>query len=237
LYAHVLPFILTSVNANHGGNTGNITVEITGSKFSSDMQVILHPVSGGSEIVAGALNLANASRGFATFNLLNKAIGTNDVILRKPDNSTTMLSAAFLIEAGNSGGFYIGGISNTGQSGTPDQPGCNPGANAGINQQLSVNVDLPARALLNRGFSIKIFYGNASNVDIPVPTRFLISQDANAISLTPSGLTDNKMDLYLEFRELNGPQNVLRPGANGVITIYCKIMSGNGHTYKHFTLQ
>jgi hypothetical protein len=40
-----------------------------------------------------------------------------------------------------------------------------------------------------------------------------------------NGLTNNKQDLHLEFKESKGPPNVLRPGATGSITFYTKAIA------------
>jgi hypothetical protein len=42
------------------------------------------------------------------------------------------------------------------------------------------------------------------------------------LSFTPEDFTANKKELFLEFEESGGPPGILRPGAQGIITVYTK---------------
>ncbi|MBR4787502.1 MAG: fibronectin type III domain-containing protein [Bacteroidales bacterium] len=75
--ADILPFELRAVNADHGGNTGKVTVELTGSRFRPDMAVCLR--HGNEEICADTLIYVNYYKAFARFNLTGHTPGVYDV--------------------------------------------------------------------------------------------------------------------------------------------------------------
>ena len=77
----------------------------------------------------------------------------------------------------------------------------------------------------NRVIAITVFFGNGSNVDQPVPTRFVYSTGGAPLSFTVDGLSENHQELQLEFKENNGPPDILRPGATGSITFYTKAVA------------
>ena len=45
LKAEIIPFEIREINSNKGGNTGNVTIELKGAKFSPDMEVSLEDVA------------------------------------------------------------------------------------------------------------------------------------------------------------------------------------------------
>src|SRR5207253_2413887 len=51
-HATVLPFSILYVNASHGGNTGNVTIQIKGSLFRDSMIATLHGVADNNIIKA-----------------------------------------------------------------------------------------------------------------------------------------------------------------------------------------
>jgi hypothetical protein len=201
------------VVSNKGGNTGPVTIELKGSKFEPGMQVKLE---GATTIIASNVYFVNSTKLFVTFNLLSKPLGFYTVSARKANNSVASLNNAFEIVAGSGGGFYI-----TGDNGTAD-PGCDPHASNGINSLINISAQYPPASRRNRVIAITVFFGNSGNVDLPVPTRFVFSRDGAPLSMTVDGLPENLQELPLEFREANGPPNILRPGATGSITFYTK---------------
>jgi len=214
LLAKVIKFSIISVATNEGGNTGNVTVKIKGAKFEPNMQVNLFNSSAGS-IYASNVQFVNSTTIFATFNLSGKSIGSYNLIATKINNDTTSLPNGFRILAGLGGGFQGGGATTGGFY-------CSV-KNIGVDQLLGFDLQYPASVRGGRQFTMEINFGNSGNVDIPVPSRILISVLGYPVSLTPGGLSNNKSDLYLEFSEVNGPQGILRPGATGSITIYTSV--------------
>jgi hypothetical protein len=121
-------------------------------------------------------------------------------------------------------------------TGNPNQPGCNPGLAGGINQQLQVVMSMPAKVGVGNVFPINIVFGNGGNVDIPIPTRFIVSEDSVPIALTIPDLSNNTYQVYVEFREAGGPANVLRAGASGVLVLYGR-GEGGAHELKYFSIR
>lgn len=96
--ADILPFELTSVNADHGGNTGEVTVQLTGSRFRPDMTVVLR--NGHEEITADTLIYVNYYQAFARFDLTGKTPGVYDVSAFNFCEGEAVLPDGFSIEDG-----------------------------------------------------------------------------------------------------------------------------------------
>jgi hypothetical protein len=218
LNASILPFAIRAIESNKGGNTGSVTVEIRGSKFEPNMQIRLDNGTGAST-PATNVYYVNSTRLFASFDLRNQPLGLYNVTARKTNNAFTVLDKGFEIVAGSGGGFYISGNNTTAE------PGCDPGATGGLNSLVQVSVQHPPASRRNRVVAITIFFGNAGNVDLPIPTRFIFSKYGAPLSFTVDGLIENLQELPIEFKETNGPPNVLRPGATGAVTVYTKAVA------------
>jgi len=76
--ADVLPFMISAVSPNYGGNTGWVTVELTGSKFSPDMKVWLEDEY--DLYVEGVVQLVNFSKAYVAFYLETASPGTVDIV-------------------------------------------------------------------------------------------------------------------------------------------------------------
>lgn len=236
LQATVLPFAILTVNSNHGGNTGNVTVQLKGSLFTTGMQASLH--NGSQTINASTVYFTNSATVYATFNLQGAPLGVYDVTLTKPDASVATLASSFTVEKTNNGGLITGSGANTGQTGSGNAPGCDPGATSGLNSQLQTEIVIPPKVFASWPFTILINYTNASNVDIPVQARVLYSLEGAPLALTEAGLSDGKTTLYIEFKGTDGPPNVIRAGSSGTIKVYCKAPTNAfAHERIHFTLQ
>lgn len=229
LLAHILPFEITKVETNRGGNSGTVTVKVTGSKFEPGMTVKLKPNVPGADIVANNVIFVNATFIWVTFNLLQKPLGIYDISLRKINNLEALLEDGFTIEPGNNGVFTIG----SGMSGNTGAPGCDPGAEGGINQNLQLAINAPERERTGRNIPITILFANQGNVDIPMPTRLLVSE-VFPISWNSYFPDYNQKDLYIEFNEPGGPPGILRAGASGSITFYTRVILP---VLNHFTLK
>lgn len=96
LRADILPFVIVSVNADHGGNTGEVTLELTGSRFRPDMKVYLR--NGNDTICADTVVWENYYQAFARFNLAGKATGVYDVTALNFCEGEAVLPNAFTIE-------------------------------------------------------------------------------------------------------------------------------------------
>ena len=103
LRADILPFELIAVNDNHGGNTGVVTVELTGSRFRPDMEVCLR--YGNEVICADTLIYVNYYQAFAQFDLTGRTPGVYDVSAVNFCEGEAVLAEAFTIENGQPSGL------------------------------------------------------------------------------------------------------------------------------------
>ncbi|HOY30774.1 MAG TPA: CARDB domain-containing protein [Bacteroidales bacterium] len=105
--AKILTFQILSLNPAAGGNTGQVTLEITGSKFDPNMEVRLE--NGANIITAHDLIFVNYSRVFATFDLTNVPTGVFDLVLEKSNGDTCVRQDGFEVVEGTEPdlGVYI----------------------------------------------------------------------------------------------------------------------------------
>ena len=105
IQADILPFELRDVAPNQGGNTGRVTVMLTGSRFSADMQVTLSNAQG-TTIQPESLKYDSYYKAFATFDLTGESVGLYDVSVVKPGAETSTLHDAFRIVDGTPENLY-----------------------------------------------------------------------------------------------------------------------------------
>jgi hypothetical protein len=96
--ADILPFELRSVDADHGGNTGVVTVELTGSRFRPDMRVCLR--NAGDTICADTLLYVDYYKAFARFDLTGRTPGMYDVSAENFCEGESVLTDGFEIQEG-----------------------------------------------------------------------------------------------------------------------------------------
>ncbi len=96
LRADILPFTLMSVEANHGSNTGEVTVELTGSRFRPDMLVSLR--NGNDTIWADTLIYESYYQVLVRFNLTGRELGQYDVCALNFCEGEAVLPNGFTIE-------------------------------------------------------------------------------------------------------------------------------------------
>lgn len=238
LKAVELPFAISSVSANRGGNTGNVTVLVSGSLFSNNMVARLKGVTLNNIINASAIYFVNSTTLYATFNLSGKPLGLYDVVLKKPDSSVATLPSGFTIELTNNGGLITGSGPNTGQVGSGNAPGCDPGASSGLNSQLQTEIIIPPHVFDSWPFVIQINYVNTTNLDIPAQVKILYSLNNAPLAFSEAGLGEHKTNLYIEFKDSNGPGNIIRAGGTGTVRVYSKAPPGSAaHSLLNYTFQ
>ena len=220
LKAVKLPFAILNVHTATGGNSGNVTIKISGSLFVNNMTAMLSKP--GTSIIASAVYFTNSTTVFATFNLQGKPLGIYDVTLTRPDTSVAVLVNGFSVVNPNNGGLITGGGVNVGP-GNGNAPGCAPGAASGLNSQLVAEIVAPDRVLIGWSFVIQINYNNPGNVDIPAQARVLYSDHNVLMSLTQAGVATGTTSLYLELTEQEGPPGIIRAGGSGSILVYSKM--------------
>ena len=101
--ADILPFELRTVEADHGGNTGVVTVELTGSHFRPDMEVCLR--NNNDTICADSLIYVNYYKAFARFDLTNRTPGMYDVSAMNFCEGESVLYDGFEIQEGEPNGL------------------------------------------------------------------------------------------------------------------------------------
>jgi hypothetical protein len=101
--ADILPFELRAVNDDHGGNTGVVTVELTGSRFRPDMTVTMR--RGNEVIAADSIIYVNYYQVFAQFDLTGHTPGSYDVSAVNFCEGEAVLANGFTIEDGQPSGL------------------------------------------------------------------------------------------------------------------------------------
>jgi hypothetical protein len=209
LLAEIINFSILNVDAAQGGNTGNVTLRVDGSKFTPDMTLKLKGPALATR-TAQRIIYINSTRVFATFNLAGAPLGLYDMEASK-QAETALLEDCFTVVAGDAG---------TTSSGDGSSGFFCTIVNLGTDQNLAENIVHPQSVRPNRLVPFTIQYGNAGNVDIAIPSRFLISLNGAPLALSPADIDVNQQELYLEFREIGGPPGILRPGSFSSITVY-----------------
>ena len=179
LYAQIIHFQVRSVQAKEGGNKGKVTIEVGGARFTKDMKLSLQTST--KVIPADSLIFVDATKVFATFNLLDAPLGFYDVVAIKTNGDTAILKNGFKV--------------------VEKSP-----------FTLVTSVKAPASMRLGTIGIITVQFANDGNEDILTPAFKLISEDGLPISILKQNLGKGQTQLEFECREVNGPQNVLRPG-------------------------
>ncbi len=236
LKAIKLPFTILNVQANSGGNTGNVTVKISGNLFNNTMIAKLK--LGATSITASNIYFVNSTSIYATFNLAAKPLGIYNVELFKTTDSTyATLANGFSIVPANNGGLITGGGIN-GIPGNGTEPGCDPNAASGLNSQLVTEIVAPDKIFIPFPYEVQINFSNPTNVDIPAQTKILFADNNVQLALSQAGLATGTSSLYISFTEPGGPPGIIRAGASGTIIVYCKAPNNTlGHTILHVTLK
>ncbi|WP_171036596.1 CARDB domain-containing protein [Dyadobacter sediminis] len=215
LLATIIPFGIKTVDAASGGNTGLATLKITGARFEAGMTFRLKKSS--EYIQPYKVQFVNQTLVYATFNLLNKPLGLYDMEAVRPGGTVTVLPKAFTIKQGPGNIFAAG---NNGSTGASSGFVCTI-SNVGFEDQLGTDIITPANARLSVVTSFIVSFQNNGSVDIPAPTKYLLSLNEDVpIAFTIDQLKENKNDLVLECKEADGPFGILRPGASGFFKIY-----------------
>ena len=103
LFAKVIPFSISYVNAKQGGNGGAVTIQINGAKFEQGMTVQL---LGANTLTAQAIYYTNSTRLYATFNLSGATLGSYTVKLTKEGGATGSTAKRVYRSAGIAGGQW-----------------------------------------------------------------------------------------------------------------------------------
>lgn len=109
LHAGIVDFVILSVEENQGGNNGEVTIKLTGAKFSPDMQVYL--LQGENKIYADSLLYINTTKVYPTFNLSEAGIGKYSVAASKLCDGLAVLEDAFDVVEGTDDNLQVSVVS------------------------------------------------------------------------------------------------------------------------------
>jgi hypothetical protein len=90
----------------------------------------------------------------------------------------------------------------------------------GLAPDLQIDVTRPANTRTNSIISMQVYFTNAGNTDITDGSLLINSSNGSPIAFTVEELSDNSSSLQIPLVETNGPPGVLRPSANGTVTVY-----------------
>ncbi|MCB9252822.1 MAG: right-handed parallel beta-helix repeat-containing protein [Flavobacteriales bacterium] len=212
LLARILPFEIRKVTPGSGGNTGEVTVLIEGSKLDSGTLFTLERLGSPPFANLGdtSLNynyrqtvpertvLLDPTKVYVTFNLTGYDTGFYDIKGIKP-NETTVLKNGFKVVPGDGG-------------------------------DLNVTIARPGNQRTNNVSSMQVLFTNDGNVDI-VDHKIIITSNTGApIALDPNDLSKNQTSVEITVQENGGPPGRLRPQGNGAVDIYTKASNALGFT-------
>lgn len=212
LFARIMPFEIRKVTPSVGGNTGEVTVLIEGSKLDPGMTFTLLRNGGGIPVSIGdttanynyrsitpkSIVSIDPTQVYVTFNIVGYDTGWYDVSGIKTNDKTT-LKKGFKVVPGNEG-------------------------------DLNISVSRPGNMRTNNVTSMKVLFNNNGNVDIVNKKIIILSEGGAPLSLTPEGLSDEKTTLEIMVEENGGPSGRLRPGGNGSVDVYIKASNALGFT-------
>ena len=221
LLAEIVPFEITSINTDVGGNTGLVTTEVTGTRFAEGMQVRLE--NGGDSIFAQQVNVVSELRAFVTFNLLGQPLDTFDVVaISNDETDESVLIDGFVIAEGI---MPTGGLSYS-----CDVDGASPlfftvGDDIDSGNPLELEKIHPATARPNQLITITFRYENTGNIDVELPQLLISSLGGAPLSIDPEIFEEDILEIGMEFQEEDGPPNILRPGGEAVFTVYTRAIA------------
>jgi hypothetical protein len=206
LLAKIIPFGIAAVDANSGGNTGLVTVKLTGAKFEPGTIVTL--VNATATHRATRVYFTDPTKLFATFNLSGASLGKYTVKLQKSGGAIAQLTNGFTVISGTAGGA----------SGAQQLFTCSI-QNIGYDENIAVDMLAPPSLRPNQKAKITVAYHNPGNVDIPAQTRILLSLEGAPLDFSTE-FKEQRKELFLEFVEIDGPPGILRAGSSGFINVY-----------------
>ncbi|HEV7330206.1 MAG TPA: CARDB domain-containing protein [Flavisolibacter sp.] len=93
-------FELRSVSAAKGGNTGSVTIKLSGAKFDADAEVSLLDETRGTKMTATGVKYIDQATIYATFNLAGAGLGTYTVQVQNPARQVAKLVHGFEVVPG-----------------------------------------------------------------------------------------------------------------------------------------
>lgn len=211
--------VLTTVSPGSGGNTGSVTVKMTGLHFHPEARAWLEGPNGSGTNFAHYVDWRNEAFLFASFNLMGLQPGIYDVYVQNPDGQSAVLVGSFAVEEGP---FMAAGFTS---------PDCLE-TSFDLTGFLETEFTYPQAVRRFSVFPVIVRFVNTTNIDIPLPTRTLISIHENPVSFSEDevrsvqpGDPNMTTTLTVRFEETGGPANILRAGATGTFRFYSKAIN------------
>ncbi|HEX5155157.1 MAG TPA: CARDB domain-containing protein [Parafilimonas sp.] len=230
LHAKIINFEILSVDAKEGGNTGLVTVLITGAKFDENMKAVLNNTSLGT-YTATKIIYRNSTSVFATFNLSGAKTGIYDLSLIKPGIDTATLPKEFSIVPG-SGGVITGGGSGSGIT-------CYI-INGGVESLTEFNIDVDEKVRVNTPFFTLIEFHNNGNVDVEIPLVHIesIAGDDAPVSYEKIlvDILKGTTNLAIDWINKESPEGTLRPGAKVYSIFFSALLGEEAHRFYEYQL-
>lgn len=100
IIADIVQFSITSVSPNHGGNTGEVTIAVSGARFVPGTAVSLVGPGGSTPRLIQSTYIGTSEID-ATFDLAGGTpLGSYDVVVTRPDTTVATLHSGFTVEPG-----------------------------------------------------------------------------------------------------------------------------------------
>lgn len=209
LLAEILPFAIRRVTPNKGGNGGEVTLKIEGSKFDENttfsIPLIPDTVSAfmdeeglysAPQQMAVKMELFDPTIAYATFSLIGVPEGIYNVNGQKL-NEEASAEDAFTVEA------------STGEL-------------------LEVNVINPGSTRTDAVIALTVNYSNNGNNDIVNRKIEIVSTQGAPIGLTSEDLSKKETRISITLEDNEGPPGRLRAGSSGSIKVYIKASNALG---------
>jgi hypothetical protein len=142
LHASIMDFVILAVEENSGGNTGQVTLKMTGSKFSQDMQVYLN--IGQNKVYATSVFFENTTRAYPTFDLTGLELGLYNIAASKSCNGTAILNNAFTVVEGEEPNLQVNLVAPTATG-----PNATIAVRVEFNNAGNTNLINPSRKVIN----------------------------------------------------------------------------------------
>ncbi len=99
---------------------------------------------------------------------------------------------------------------------------------AGSDSSFTISVRAPSFTLKNTPVSVSVHITNTGNIDLPNPHRRIVALSGEPLAFPLEEFHSERTVLDLNFRELEGPTDVFRPGVTAHLTIVVKAPNHEG---------
>jgi Ca2+-binding RTX toxin-like protein/subtilase family serine protease len=215
--AKTLDFGITAISQSEGDKGGKITLEISGAKFTPDMEILLANGIGHSA-VSSSIWFENSSKIFATFDLGSVPSGSYGIRLSKTEYS-------LIAETDVNGNSSVVVVPTT-QTATSDRVFSVVDSRA---DEVSISVNTTPAILRGGYFDIVVSYANRGTHDVVAPV-LIVNTDSDVLL---QNIQDQESDgqfgsMILLGISNDGPAGILRPGESGQIRLRAKAANREG---------